>query len=130
VSDFVSDFAGKMSELRDAFRGVRYILPTLAIAQAIRDGQSIACVPLDPSVSFFPPESSFVGDWLRELQRDFQGIKIELENAAFNAAAQASTKEEGDRLIAMGQQMLQLRSDGRGLHEALRRAAEGDLPVD
>ncbi|MFO0865676.1 MAG: hypothetical protein U0744_13655 [Gemmataceae bacterium] len=92
---------------------------TMAIAEAVRQGESTARIPLDPDLKAFLPESPMVGDWLRRLQRDFQGIRIELSDAAANEVAQESTKEEGQRLIALGQQMIRSRADASRLHQAL-----------
>jgi hypothetical protein len=92
---------------------------TLALAESIRQGESTARIPLPTDLRAFLPESAIVGDWLRQQQRDFQGIRIELADAAINEIAQESTKEEGHRLIALGQQMLRSRADPSRLHQAL-----------
>jgi integrase len=92
---------------------------TLTLAEAIRRGESTVRIPLAADLRPFLPESSIVGDWLRQLQRDFEGIRIELDDAAVNAIAQDSTKDEGQRLIALGQQMLRSRVDPARLHQSL-----------
>ena len=44
---------------------------TFAIAEAIRDGQAVARVPLPVPFSVLIPESPLVGDWFDKLQKDF-----------------------------------------------------------
>src|SRR5262245_66090227 len=53
---------------------------TLAIAEAIRNGDAVAQIPLPLPFSAMIPESPLLADWLHRLQTDITVIKIELRD--------------------------------------------------
>jgi hypothetical protein len=53
----------------------------LAIAEAVRNGEAVARIPLPLPFSAMVPESPLRGDWLHRLQTDITVIKVELRDA-------------------------------------------------
>jgi hypothetical protein len=67
----------------------------MAIAEAVRNGQAVAHVPLPSPFSVMIPESPLIGDWLNRLRNDFTNIKIEIRDEfARKHAEEHAQKEE------------------------------------
>src|ERR1019366_8949111 len=92
---------------------------TFAIAEAIRDGQAVARVPLPVPFSVLIPESPLVGDWFDKLQKDFTGIKVELLDPKAQECSEEFRQKQGNYLLDLGRQMIRQRSGGETLHHAL-----------
>ena len=92
---------------------------TLAIADAIRQGQAVARVTLPTELAAMIPESPLIGEWLEKLQKDISVIKVEL----FDETAQQKSAEyrqwQGQRLLEMGREMLHRKTGGETLYSAL-----------
>ena len=92
---------------------------TLAIADAIRQGQAVARVALPTDLAAMIPESPLIGAWLEKLQKDISVIKVEL----FDETAQQKSAEyrqwQGQRLLEMGREMLHRKTGGETLYSAL-----------
>src|SRR5262249_424945 len=52
----------------------------LALAEAVRNGEAVARIPLPLPFSAMIPESPLLGDWLHRLQTDITVVKIELRD--------------------------------------------------
>jgi len=91
----------------------------LAIAEAIRNCEPIARVPVPAQVGQFGLESPSVGHWLDQLRRDIPLVHIELRDLVRNEEAEAQIHEEGTRLIDRGRRMLRQGGGGERLHAAL-----------
>jgi hypothetical protein len=63
---------------------------TLAIADAVRNGDTVARILLPCPFSAMIPESPLIGDWLGRLQSDITVIKIELRDSE----AQQNSEEQ------------------------------------
>lgn len=92
---------------------------TFAIAEAIRNGEAVARVPLPPPYSALIPENSHIGDWLHRLQNDFTGIKVELLNQKAQEDSEECCKKEGKYLLDLGRRMSHQRIGGETLRNAL-----------
>lgn len=91
----------------------------LAIAEAVRNGQPVAKVPLPCPLSVLAPESALIGEWLDQLQADITVVKIELEDPQANENAEENLQKQGRRLLDMGRRMLHKKAGGETLHAAL-----------
>lgn len=92
---------------------------TLAIAEAIRNGESVAKVPLPLPLSAMTPESPLITAWLDQLGRDFTSIKIELRDEDAQAKSEEQLQKHGQRLIEEGRRIIQKVVGGGTLHAAL-----------
>ena len=92
---------------------------TLAIAEAVRNGQPVAKVPLPCPLNAMVPESPLIGQWLDHLQADITVVKIELEDQKVNENAEENLQKQGQRLVDMGRRMLHKKAGGETLHVAL-----------
>lgn len=94
---------------------------TMAIAEAIRKGESTAKIPLPVPYSAMIAESPLIGAWLDELQSDITVIRIELRNETAQERSEQFMQTEGKRLVALGRRMLHKNMGGATLHAAMRR---------
>jgi hypothetical protein len=92
---------------------------TFAIAEAVRNGDAVARIPLPLPFSTMIPESPLIGDWLDRLQSDITVIKIELHDEEADKHSEEQIKKQGERLIDMGRRMLHKPCGGETLHAAL-----------
>src|SRR5262245_34408569 len=92
---------------------------TLAIAEAVRNGDAVARVPLPVPFSAMIPESPLLAAWLHRLQPDITVIKLELRADDAQKQSGGQIKKEGERLIDMGRRMLHAQCGGETLHVAL-----------
>lgn len=91
---------------------------TLAIADAIRNGEPIAYIPLPRDLAALRPEHPLVWAWLDGLRTDITGIKIELENEIGQRVSEQQIQQHGHRLVEKGRRMLR-KAGGQALHAAL-----------
>jgi hypothetical protein len=91
---------------------------TLAIAEAIRNGEPVARVPLPLPLSAVDPESPLVSAWLDELGRDFTGVKIELLDEGAQLRIEEQLRKHGQRLVDTGRRIIQRLDGGGTLHAA------------
>jgi hypothetical protein len=92
---------------------------TLALAEAVRNGEAVARVPLPLPLSAMVPQSPLITAWLDALGRDFTGIKVELRDEEGQAKAQEQLQRHGQRLVEVGRRILQKGAGGGTLHAAL-----------
>ena len=92
---------------------------TLAIADAVRNGDPVARIPLPRDLAVLPPEHPLVWDWLDRLRNDITGIKIELEDEVGQRLSEQQVRQHGQRLVEKGRRMLRKKADGQTLHAAL-----------
>ena len=92
---------------------------TLAIADAVRNGESVAHIPLPRDLAMLPPEHPMVWDWLDRLRNDITGIKIELEDEVGQRLSEEQVHQHGQRLVEKGHRMLLKKAGGQTLHTAL-----------
>ncbi len=92
---------------------------SLAIAEAIRCGETVARVPVPHPLGQSGLESPSVGHWLNALRRDVPSIHIELRDLERHQEAEAEIHDEGVRLINRGRSLLQQTGGGETLHVAL-----------
>ncbi len=97
---------------------------TLAIADAIRTGETVARVPLPSHLAASMSETFLASDWLSKLQEEFTGIKLELRDDKAQRYHETYMEQEGHRLIDVGRQMLHKRKGGETLHTALTAHAK------
>jgi hypothetical protein len=97
---------------------------TLSIAEAVRNGDAVARIPLPLPFSAMVPESSLTGEWLDRLQNDLTVIKIELLDDTAQQHSEAFLERHGQRLLEMGKRMLHKHGGGETLHAALDRYAK------
>jgi hypothetical protein len=71
---------------------------TLTIADAIRNGETVARVPVPQTLGQFGLESPSVGHWLDELRRAVPFIVIQLRDVEQQQEAEAQIRKEGTRL--------------------------------
>jgi hypothetical protein len=86
---------------------------TLAVAEAIRNGEAVARVPLPLPLAAMVPESPLRAEWLHRLQSDLTVIQIELRDAHDQQQSEDQIRKEGERLIALGRGMLHAPPAGR-----------------
>ena len=91
---------------------------TLAIADAVRNGEAVARMPLPLPMSAMVPDSPHITAWLDDLGRDFTGIKIELREEDGQAKAQDQLQKHGERLVEAGRRIIQKVTGGGTLHAA------------
>jgi hypothetical protein len=91
---------------------------TLAIADAVRNGEAVAGVPLPLPMSAMVPDSPHITAWLADLGRDFTGIKIELRDEERQARSQEQLQQHGQRLVEEGRRIIQKVAGGGTLHAA------------
>jgi hypothetical protein len=92
---------------------------TLAIAEAVRLGESVARVSLPLPFSVMVPESPLIAHWFDQLQNDITIIKIELRILEAQVSTEESLRKEGERLMEMGRRMAVKAIGGQTLHAAL-----------
>jgi len=97
---------------------------SFVIANAIRNGEAIARVPVPEHLGQFGLESPPVGHWLDTLRRDVPYIHIELSDHEIHREAETQIHEEGSRLIEEGRRMMNQGGGGETLHVALREYAK------
>jgi hypothetical protein len=83
---------------------------SLAIADAIRNGECIARVPVPEPISKSGLISASVSDWLYHLRRDVPSIHIELRDLELNTTVEKEIHEDGQRLIAEGRRKTRQRA--------------------
>ena len=91
---------------------------TLAVADAIRDGQAAARIPLPLPFSAMVPESPLIAVWLDRLRADITVISIELRDEQAKQRTEEQSQKEARRLIEMGRGMM-TKSGGQTLDDAL-----------
>lgn len=89
---------------------------TLAIAEALRNEEAVAKVPLLLPMSAMVPESPHITAWLTDLSRTFPGIKIELREEDRQAKSQEQFQQHGQRLVEEGRRLIQKVAGGGNLH--------------
>ena len=92
---------------------------TLAIADAIRNGEPVARIPLPFDLAVLPPEHPLVWNWLDRLRNDISGIKIELQDEVGERLSEQQIQQHGQRLVEKGRRMLLKKAGGQTLHAAL-----------
>jgi hypothetical protein len=91
----------------------------MAIADAVRNGDPVAHVPLPTELAVLPTEHPLVWDWLDRLRNDITGIKIELENEVGQRLSDQQMQQHGQRLVEKGHRLLLKKAGGQTLHVAL-----------
>lgn len=91
---------------------------TLAIAEAIRNGDTVARVALPRELASLALESPLVWSWFEQLQNDITVIKIELCDDKAQKHSDEYLRKEGTRLVDMGRRLLHKRVGGQTLHAA------------
>jgi len=91
----------------------------LQIAEAVRNGDPVARVPLPTLYSAMVPESPLVGHWLEQLQTDISVIKVELRDEDAQSYSEKYLEQQGRRLLELGRPMVHQRAGGENLHAAL-----------
>lgn len=89
---------------------------SIAVADAIRNGEVVARIPLPSPFSYMVPECPLIGIWFEQVRRDFTVIRVEL--ASMNERVAEQLRAEGQRLIDAGRSMVD-ESRGKTLAEAL-----------
>jgi hypothetical protein len=92
---------------------------TLAIADAFRNGEAVAHIPIPHDLAILPPEHPMVWDWLDRLRSDISGIKIELQDEVGQRLSDQQLQQHGQRLVDKGRHMLLKKAGGQTLHAAL-----------
>ncbi|MEI8371653.1 MAG: hypothetical protein WCJ35_02345 [Planctomycetota bacterium] len=92
---------------------------TLAIADAIRNGDPVARVPLLPGLELLAPESPIVWEWLDQLRNNITGIRIELKDEVGQRVSEQQIQQHGHRLVEKGRRMLLKSAMGQTLHVAI-----------
>ncbi len=92
---------------------------TLAVADAVRNGEPVARVPLPFPLSAMVRESPLIGDWLDRLQTDITVVKVELLDREAGEKADETIQTQGQRLVDLGRRMLHRKAGGETLHAAL-----------
>jgi hypothetical protein len=92
---------------------------TLAVAEAVRNGDPVARVPLPLPLSALVPESAMIAEWLDHLQSQIKVIKIELRDNEARQKSEEQLQKQGQRLLDMGHRMIQRAAGGATLHAAL-----------
>lgn len=92
---------------------------SLAIAEAIRNGEPIARVPVPKQLEQFGSKSPSVGHWLDALRRDVPFMVIQLRDLERHQEAEEQIRNEGNRLIEQGRRMVRQDGGGETLHAAL-----------
>ena len=92
---------------------------SMAIAEAIRSGESVARVPVPEPLNKLPLTHATIGQWLYQLRRDVPSIHIELRDLVKNAAAEQEIHDDGQKLIEEGRRRIQQKGKSETLHTAL-----------
>jgi hypothetical protein len=92
---------------------------TLAVADAFRNGDPVAHIPLPRDLAALPPEHPLVWEWLDRLRNDISGIKIELQDEVGERLSEQQIQQHGQRLVDKGRRMLLKKAGGQTLHAAL-----------
>ncbi len=99
---------------------------TMAIAEAIRNGEAVARVPLPDKLIPKGQGDPSVGHWLMQLREDVPGIVIELLDTERNQqaareihASALSMQTTGREMISRGKRLMGQQSGGETLHIAL-----------
>jgi len=98
----------------------------LCVAEAIRNGEAVAQVPLPEQLASYDLQSASVGYWLDGLRRDFCDVpvRIELLEPDKQAEAEQEIRLRGTELIEEGRRMVRQRAGGERLHTAFKEYEE------
>ena len=92
---------------------------TLTIAEAVRNGEAIARVPLPPDLRESPEDGVGVSLWLDDIRKSYPVVQIELASEKAAQSAAAADRQFAESMIETGRELLCVERGGETLHAAL-----------